>query len=105
MAWFQEIKRDLIYCRVKRCTCRTIQPDLNRLLGYLINTLSRMVSLYNCKGRNAEGLKVAGTTKPNWCNKCNVFGYASSLPTLVVTYGTFLTLAPTQPTLTTNGAT
>jgi hypothetical protein len=27
------------------------------LLGYLINTLGRMVSLYNYQGRNAEGLK------------------------------------------------
>jgi hypothetical protein len=57
MAWFQEIKRDLIYRRFKRCTGRAIQPDRTRLLGYLINTLGRMVSLYNYQGRNAEGLK------------------------------------------------
>jgi hypothetical protein len=57
IAWFQEVKRDLIYGRFKRCTSRTIQPDRARLLGYLINTLGRMVSLYNYQGRNAEGLK------------------------------------------------
>jgi hypothetical protein len=57
MAWFQEIKRDLIYRRFKRCTGRTIQPDRTRLLGYLINTLGRMVSLHNYQGRNAKGLK------------------------------------------------
>jgi hypothetical protein len=38
MAWFQEVKRDLIYCRFKRCMGRTIQSDRTRLLGYLINT-------------------------------------------------------------------
>jgi hypothetical protein len=27
------------------------------LLGYLINTLGHMVSLYNYQGQNAEGLK------------------------------------------------
>jgi hypothetical protein len=37
MAWFQEVKRDLIYRRFKRCKGRAIQPDRNRLLGYLIN--------------------------------------------------------------------
>jgi hypothetical protein len=57
IAWFQEIKRDLIYRRFKRCTGRTIQPDRTRLLGYLTNTLGRMVLLYNYQGRNAEGLK------------------------------------------------
>jgi hypothetical protein len=57
MAWFQEIKRDLIYRRFKRCTGRAIQPDRTRLLGYLINTLGRMISLCNYQGRNAEGLK------------------------------------------------
>ncbi len=57
MAWFQEVKRDLIYRRYKRCTGRAIQPDRTRLLGNLINTLGRMVSLYNYQGRNAEGLK------------------------------------------------
>jgi hypothetical protein len=57
MAWFQEIKRDLIYRRFKRCMGRTIKPDRTRLLGYLINTLARMVSLHNYQGRNAEGLK------------------------------------------------
>jgi hypothetical protein len=57
MAWFQEIKRDLIYRRFKRYTGRAIQPDRTRLLGYLINTLGCMVSLYNYQGRNAEGLK------------------------------------------------
>ncbi len=57
MAWFQEVKRDLIYIRFKRCTGRAIQPDKTRLLGYLINTLGRMVPLYNYQGRNAEGLK------------------------------------------------
>ena len=57
MAWFQEVKRDLIYRRFKRCTGRATQPDRTRLLGYLINTLGRMVSLYNYQGRNAEGLK------------------------------------------------
>jgi hypothetical protein len=57
MAWFQEIKRDLIYRRFKRCTGRTIKPDRTRLLRYLINTLGRMVSLCIYQGRNAEGLK------------------------------------------------
>ena len=57
MAWFQEIKRDLIYRRYKRCTGRTIRPDRVRLLGYLTNTLGRMISLYRYQGRNAEGLK------------------------------------------------
>jgi hypothetical protein len=57
MAWFQEVKRDLIYRRFKRCTGRATQPDWTRLLGYLINTLGRMVSLYNYQGQNAEGLK------------------------------------------------
>jgi hypothetical protein len=57
MAWFQEIKRDLIYCRFKRCTGRIIQPDRTRLLGYLINTLGRIDSLYKYEGHNAEGLK------------------------------------------------
>ncbi len=28
-----------------------------RLLGYLTNTLGRMISLYRYQGRNAEGLK------------------------------------------------
>jgi hypothetical protein len=51
------VKRDLIYRRFKRCTGRTIQADRTRLLGYLIHTLSRVVSLYNYQGRNAEGLK------------------------------------------------
>jgi hypothetical protein len=37
MAWFQEIKKDLIYRRFKRCKGRTIQPGWPRLLGYLIN--------------------------------------------------------------------
>jgi hypothetical protein len=50
-------RRDLIYRIFKRCTGRAIQPDRTRLLGYLINTLGRMVSLYNYQGRNAEGLK------------------------------------------------
>ncbi len=27
MAWFQEVKRDLIYSRFKRCTGRATQPD------------------------------------------------------------------------------
>jgi hypothetical protein len=54
MAWFQEIKRDLIYCRFKRCTGRTIQPDRTRLLGYLINTLGRMVS-YTITGTKCRG--------------------------------------------------
>jgi hypothetical protein len=57
MAWFQEIKRDFIYRRFKRCTGRIIQPDRTRLLGYLINTLGRMDSLYKYQGRNAEGLR------------------------------------------------
>jgi hypothetical protein len=57
MAWFQEIKRDLIYRRFKRCTGRIIQPDRFRLLGYLTITLERMISLYRYQGRNAEGLK------------------------------------------------
>jgi hypothetical protein len=41
----------------KRCMGRATQPDRTRLLGYLINTLGRIVSLYNYQGRNAEGLK------------------------------------------------
>ncbi len=60
MAWFQDIKRDLIYRRSKRCTGRTIQPDRTRLLGYLICTFGRIVSLYNYQGQNAEGLKICG---------------------------------------------
>jgi hypothetical protein len=38
MGWFQEIKRDLIYHRFKRCTGRAIQPYRTRLPRYLINT-------------------------------------------------------------------
>jgi hypothetical protein len=64
MAWFQEIKRDLIYRRFKRCTSRAIQPDRTRLLGYLINTLGPMVLLCNycIRDEMQRGLKVAGTT-------------------------------------------
>ncbi len=65
MAWFQEVKRDLIYRRFKRCTSRTIQPDLTRLLGYLINTLGYMVALTIIRDEMQRGLKVAGTT---WLN-------------------------------------
>jgi hypothetical protein len=57
MAWFQEIKRDIIYGRFRRCTGRAIQSDRTRLLGELINTLGHMVSLCNYQGRNAERLK------------------------------------------------
>jgi hypothetical protein len=57
LAWFQEVKRDLIYRRSKRCTGTAIQPDWTRLLGCLINTLGRIVWLYNYQGRNAWGLK------------------------------------------------
>jgi hypothetical protein len=63
MAWFQEIKWDLIYRRFKRCTGRAIQPDRIRLLGYLINTLECMVSRYTIiRNEMQRGLKVAGTT-------------------------------------------
>jgi hypothetical protein len=57
IAWSQGIQRYLIYCRFKRYMGRAIQPDWNRLLGYLINTVGHIVSLYNYQGQNAEGLK------------------------------------------------
>ncbi len=76
MAWFQEIKRDLIYRRFKRCMGRTIQPDWTRLLGHLINTLSCMVSFIIIRDEMKRDLKVAGTTWLNWYSKCNVHGCA-----------------------------
>jgi hypothetical protein len=57
MAWFQEIKRDIIYCRYKRCMGELSSLTGPCLLGYLINTLRHIVSLYKYQGWNVEGLK------------------------------------------------
>jgi hypothetical protein len=43
-SWFQEIKRDLIYCRFKRSMGIAIKPARTRLLGYVNNALGCMVS-------------------------------------------------------------
>ena len=58
MAWFQEIKRDLIFRRYKRCTGRIIQPNADRLCGYLILSINKIISLRKYQGRNNEGLTV-----------------------------------------------
>jgi hypothetical protein len=45
MAWFQEIKRDLIYRRFKRCTGRVVKPYRTRLLGYLIHIRTHSLAM------------------------------------------------------------
>jgi hypothetical protein len=56
MSWIQEIKRDLIYRRYKRCTGRMIHLDRSRLAGYLIITISKMISLYKFQGKKHDEL-------------------------------------------------
>jgi hypothetical protein len=86
MASFQVIKRDLIYCRFKRCMTRAIQPDRTRLLRYLRCMLAIQLSGRKCRG--AE--KLQGLLHP--------IDITNPPPTAIS--GTFLTLTPTQPIIT-----
>jgi hypothetical protein len=52
MSWIQEIKRDLIYRRYKRCTGRMIHLDRSRWAEYQIITISKMISLYKFQRKN-----------------------------------------------------
>ncbi len=53
MSWFQVIKRDLIYCRFKRCMGRAIQPDRSSLPDYYTGAYSLAIQLSGTKSRRA----------------------------------------------------
>ncbi len=96
MAWFQEIKRDLIYRKSERCRGRAIHPDRTRLLGYLISTLD-MDLLYNYQGQIQRAQKVQRQPDPiDTENAMSTVVLSPPSPLPMVISGTIPTLEPTH---------